>query len=182
MRLFHGAPGGPGLGSLGWKITLAIAMVSLALGCARKPGPRPATLFPESNEVPGWSKTGETRTFDAANLWQYINGDAEKYLQAGVERTLTAGYRYQDKFDAVADIYVMASPQGAGKVFDSESSVGSQATELGDAGRLYGASLTFRKGPYFVRLVAYGEAPEVGKALLQLGRAIEGKLGKQKMK
>jgi hypothetical protein len=36
--------------------------------------------------------------------------------------------------------------------------------------------LTFRKGPYFVRLTAYQEDPEVGKALLELGRAVEKKL------
>ncbi len=156
-----------------WSASAAvIAAACLLLGCA----PKPAQLFPETGEVPAWSRTGQTRTFEAANLWQYVNGDADRYVRAGLQRTLTTDYRYQDKTEAVADIHIMAAPEGATKIFESESSAGSQPVQLGDAGRLYGASLTFRKGPYFVRLVAYQSAPETGKALLELARAIEGKL------
>jgi hypothetical protein len=137
---------------------------------------RPAGLFPESHEVPGWIKSGETRTFEASRLWEYIDGDAEKYLQAGVQKTLTTDFRYKDQIDAAADIHVMANPEGARKIFESAPSVGSQPIVLGDAARLSKGSLTFRKGPYFVRLVAYQEAPEVGNALVELGKAIERKL------
>ena len=134
---------------------------------------QPSAFFPETNQVPGWAKTGQTRTFEAANLWQYINGGADRYVRAGVERTLTADYRYQDKIDAVADIYVMRAPEGARKILEGEPATGSRPVGLGEAGRLYGASLTFSKGPYFVRLVAYQDAPQVGQALVELARAIE---------
>jgi hypothetical protein len=154
---------------------LAILAVVMALGCSPKPNSKTPTLFPETNEVPGWSK-GETRTFEADRLWEYIDGDADRYIQAGVLRTLTTDYRYRDKIEAVADIYVMKAPEGARKIFDSESSVGSQPLQLGDSARLFPATLTFRKGPYFVRLVAYQEDPEVGKALTELAGAIERKL------
>jgi hypothetical protein len=151
------------------------AAASLALSCTSKTGSRPATFFPESGEVPGWSKTGTTRTFTADNLWEYIDGDADKYAQAGVEKTLTADYRYQNT-EAVADVYVMSQPEGAQKVFNSQLATGSQAVQLGDEARLYTGSLTFRKGRYFVRLTAFQEAPDVGKALVELGRGIEEKL------
>jgi hypothetical protein len=154
-----------------------MATAGLALACTSKTGSRPATFFPESGEVPGWSKTGATRTFTADNLWEYIDGDAEKYLQAGVEKTLTTDYRYQNT-EAVADVYVMSRPEGAQKILDSELATGSQAVQLGDEARLFTSSLTFRKGRYFVRLTAFQEAPEVGKALVELGRGIEEKLAK----
>jgi hypothetical protein len=127
--------------------------------------------------VPGWSKAGETRTFQAGNLWEYIDGDAERYLQAGVEKTLTADYRFREKIEAVADVHLMKTTEGARKIFESEASAESQRTVLGDDARLSKGTLTFRKGSYFVRLVAYQEDPEVGKALLDLGRAIEKRLG-----
>lgn len=161
------------------QIVIVIAIASL-LSCGPKEGSRSASLFPETNEVAGWSKTGEMRTFEAANLWQYIDGDAERYIEAGVQRTLTTDYRYQDKIDAVADIYVMQTAEGARKVFEAESSEGSLEIGLGDAGRLYGQSVTFWKGPYFVRLLAYEDALEIGKALVELARAIEGKLERQR--
>jgi hypothetical protein len=154
--------------------------MSLALGCGPKPAAKPDALFPESNEVAGWTKTREMRTFDARSLWQYINGDAERYVQAGVQRTLTADYRYQGRIDAVVDIHAMATVEGAKKVFESESSVGSQPVELGDAGRLYAASLIFRRGSHLVRLVAYGDAPGTGKALVELARRIDARIGQQR--
>ena len=154
---------------------LAILAVVMALGCSPKPDSKTPTLFPETNEVPGWSK-GETRTFEADKLWEYINGDAERYIQAGVVRTLATDYRYRERIEAVTDIYIMKTPEGAKKIFESESSLGSQRIQLGEDARLFPASLTFRKGPYFVRLVAYQEVPEVGKALTELARAIERRL------
>lgn len=149
---------------------------SVLIACASKRGSNAATFFPTSNEVPGWSKSGETRTFEADKLWEYIDGDAERYVQAGVQRTLTADYRYGDRSDAVADVYVMSAPDGARKIFQSESAAGSKSVGLGDESRLYNGSLTFRKGRYFVRLVAYQDTPDMGNALTALGRALERKL------
>lgn len=158
------------------RTALLVAMGGL-LACGPKTSSKPASFFPESNEAAGWAKARGTRTFPAGDLWQYIDGDAEKYTQAGVEKTLATDYRYQNKIDAVADVYVMGTPEGARKVFESESSEGSRAIQLGDAAKLYGQSMTFRKGPYFVRLVAYEEAAGIDQALVALGRAIESRMG-----
>lgn len=153
----------------------AAVLALLACGCGTES--KPESLFPDSNQVAGWTKVRQTRVFPADRLWEYIDGDAEKYRQAGVQRTLATDYRYQEKIDAVVDIYDMGTDAGAKKVFESESSEGSLEIGLGDVGRLYGQSVTFRKGRYFVRLVAYEQAPEIGTALVDLGRAIERRLG-----
>jgi hypothetical protein len=152
---------------------LSLAMMLLAVlaaGCARRR--TPASLLPETSEAAGWTKTGSTRIVEAADLWRYIDGDAERYLRAGVQRTATAGYRYQDRFEAVADVHMMSSSEGSKKLFESESSAGSRAAEVGDAGRLYGQMLVFRKGPYLVRVVAYQDTPESREAVIALARAI----------
>jgi len=141
----------------------------------RRPA-RPARWFPESNEVPGWTQTGDIRTFEAADLWKYVDGDAERYLRAGVQRTLTANFRYRQTIEAVADIHVMAAPQGASTLFASEPAVGSHAVELGDQGRSYGQTLTFCQNSFFVRLVAYQDTPETEGALLNLAKGIGARL------
>jgi polyferredoxin len=135
--------------------------------------------LPESGEAAGWTKAGETRAFDAVDLWKYVDGDAERYLRAGVERTLTSHYRYRDGVEAVADVHRMGSPEGARRMFESEPAAGSRPMALGDGGRSYGQSVTFRRGAYFVRLVAYEDAPQVEQALMSLGRTIEGNLERQ---
>jgi hypothetical protein len=156
-----------------------ILTLSLSLACGSKSSSKPAAYFPESNKVPGWSRSSETRTFPADRLWEYIDGDADKYVQAGVQQTLTTDYRYGDKIEAVADVYVMATADGATKVFESQAATGSRPVPLGDVGRLYKGSLTLRQGRYFVRLVAYEDTPEVPQALVALGRAIAGKLSQK---
>ena len=146
--------------------------------CAVSCGSRldPNQLFPKTGDVPGWSQKGAPRTFEAAVLWRYLDGDAERYVQAGVVRTFTADYRHTDQIEAVADIHVMRNAAGARRILESESADGSQPLSLGDAGRHYGSSLIFRRGRYFVRLVAYQEAPQMPQDLVDLGRAIEARL------
>jgi len=139
----------------------------------------PPAWFPDTGEVPGWTRSGETRSFEAADLWKYVDGDAERYLRAGVRRTLTANYRYRGGLEAVADIHVLAGAEGAAAIFESESAAGSHSVALGDAGRSYGQSLTFRKGPFFVRLVAFQDVAGVEAALVSLGRGIEARLASQ---
>lgn len=156
----------------------AVLIAAVAFACSCTPAAKPVSLFPETGEVPGWSR-GQTRTFEPANLWQYIDGGADRYVQAGLEKTLTTDYRFRNRFDAVADIYVMSAAGGAQKILESEPSVESKPFHLGDAARLYAASLTFRKHRYFVRLVAYEQTPETGEALVELGRAIENRLGQR---
>ena len=144
----------------------------LYISCKRQPGTEPS-FFPASNEVAGWAKTGDIRTFEAADLWKYIDGEAERYLKAGVQRVSTADYKFQSKIDAVVDIYAMENAEGAEKIFKSEPSVDVKPIQLGDDARLSSQSLAFRKGAYLVRIVAYEESAETEQALLQLGHGIE---------
>ena len=140
-------------------------------GCHREPDAY--ALFPCSNEAAGWVKSGETRTFEAANLWKYIDGEAERYLKAGVHRLSTADYKYQKKFDVVVDIYSMESTEGPKKIFDSEPTGDEKRVQLGDGARLYDQSLIFRERSYLVRITAYQPSSGMPQALLELGRVIE---------
>lgn len=159
-------------------LVIALCFVFFAnVGCNRKPAPN-ATPFPASNEVAGWTKTDEIRTFEAADLWKYIDGEAERYLKAGAQRVSTADYKFQNKVDAVVDIYTMANSDGAAKILESEPAGDAKSVQLGDAARLYGQSLIFRKGPDLVRIVAYQESAETPQAMLDLGRNIAGRLAK----
>jgi len=157
-------------------IMLGISLLQGA-GCKRQPGAEPS-FFPASNQVAGWAKSGDTRTFEAADLWKYIDGEAERYLKAGVQRVSTSDYKFQNKVDATADIYTMSNAEGSKKIFESESAVDGKPVQLGDAARLSSQSLVFRKGAYLVRIVAFEESAETQQALLQLGHGIELRLAR----
>jgi len=132
--------------------------------------------FPQSGAVPGWQKTSETRVFAAKDLWQYIDGDAEQYISAGVVSTSTSDYKYQGQLEAVVDVHTMGDAAGARKVLETGQTKDTKTVQLGDAGIAYAQSVIFRKGPSLVRIVAYESTPDTPQALLTLAHAIEAKL------
>jgi len=159
---------------------MIFALTGLLVGCRHQTPAAAVDFFPASNSVPGWVKTSETRSFDAGNLWKYIDGDADKYVQAGVVKTFTSDYCFNGKTDATVDVFVMGNTEGAKKIFDSESADGRQPLTISDAARYAKGSLTFRQGTYFVRLVAYEETPEIAAALTSLARALSSRFGKSR--
>ena len=96
---------------------LAVAGVS---GCKKKN----ANPFPASGAVAGWEKSSETRTFEPKDLWQYIDGDSEQYIQAGVVSTATSDYKYQGQLEAVVDVYTMGGPDGAQTILRARTDQG----------------------------------------------------------
>lgn len=154
-----------------------VAVVSLVsvfalAGCKKKP----ANAFPVSNAIAGWEKTSETRTFAAKDLWQYIDGDAEQYISAGVVSTSTSDYKFQGQLEAVVDVYTMGDAAGASKILDTGKTKEAVAAQVGDAGISYAQSVVFRKGATLVRIVAYESTPGAPQALLALAHGVEAKL------
>ena len=157
-------------------ILKAVAVLTMAMavgtGC-RKSAIDP---FPASDAVKGWQKTGETRTFAAKDLYQYIDGDAEQYISAGVVSTSTSDYKYKGELEVTVDVYTMGNAAGARKILETGQSTDAKVVQLGDAGVAYAQSVIFRKGPYLVRIVAYESAPDAPQALLALAHGLEAKL------
>jgi len=151
---------------------LAIAAVLAGTGCKKKD----ADPFPASGAVAGWEKTSDTRVFAAKDLWQYIDGDAEQYIQAGVVSTSTSDYKYQGQLEATVDVYTMGDSAGAQKIFGKSQSKDAKTISLGDAGIAYAQSVTFCKGPYLVRIVAYEDTPGTQQSLIALAHGVESKL------
>jgi len=151
----------------------AIAMITVAASGCKKAKVDP---FPASGAVTGWQKTSDTRVFAANNLWQYIDGDAEQYISAGVVTTSTSDYKYQGTLEAVVDVYTMKDAAGARKILETGQTTDAKTVQLGDAGIAYAQSVIFRKGPSLVRIVAYDSTPDAPQALLALAQTVEAKL------
>lgn len=153
-------------------VALALLVVATYSGCKKGK----VDAFPASGTVSGWEKTSDTRVFAAKDLWQYIDGDAEQYIAAGVVSASTSDYKYQGNLEAVVDIYTMGDSAGARKILETGQSSDAKPVQLGDAGIAYAQSVIFRKGPYLVRIVAYESTPDAQQALLALAHGIESKL------
>jgi hypothetical protein len=158
-----------------WTLALA-ALALLAVvtytGCRKGKG----NAFPASGAVTGWEKTSDTRVFAAKDLWQYIDGDAEQYISAGVVSASTSDYKFQGNLEAVVDIYTMGDAAGARKILEAGQSSDAKPVQLGDEAVAYAQSVSFRKGPYLVRIVAYESTPDAQQALMALAQSIASKL------
>jgi hypothetical protein len=159
-----------------WMIFPALLGMTIAMtastGCKKKA----SDPFPTSSAVTGWEKTSDTRTFDAKNLWQYIDGDAEQYIAAGVVSTSTSDYKYQGQLEATVDVYTMGDAAGARKILEAGQTKEAKAVQVGDAGVAFAQSVIFCKGASLVRIVAYESTPDTPQALLALAHGVEGKL------
>ena len=149
------------------------SMCAMAFDGCKKQAADP---FPSTNAVAGWQKSGDTRTFDAKNLYQYIDGDAEQYISAGVVTTSTADYKYQGSLEAVVDVHTMSGKNGAHKILQSGTTHEAKTVAIGDGGIAYTQSIVFQKGTYLVRIVAYQSTPDAPQALMSLARGVEARL------
>jgi len=153
-------------------VVLAIGLGVACAGCKRKS----IDPFPATGAVAGWEKTDDTRVYAAKDLWQYIDGDAEQYLQAGVVSTSTSDYKYQGRLDAVVDVFTMGNSEGARKILEAGGNNDAQSVQIGDAGIAYAQSVTFRRGSFLVRIVAYEGGPGTQQALIGLAHGVEARL------
>ena len=89
----------------------------------------------------------------------------------------TSDYKFQGSLEATVDVYTMKSADGAKTIFDADPATSdSKSVQLGDAARLYGQSVVFRKGVYLARITAFDAVPGGSDALLALAHGVEGKL------
>jgi uncharacterized protein DUF6599 len=153
-------------------VVLAIAASGSLSGCKKKG----ASPFPASGAVAGWEKASETRTFEPKDLWQYIDGDSEQYIQAGVVSTSTSDYKYKGQLEAVVDVYTMGGPDGAQTILERGQTKDAKTLSIGEEGLQYSQSVIFRKGPHLVRIVAYEANAETAQALSALAQGVEANL------
>lgn len=153
-------------------LLFALGATIAVSGCKKKN----ANPFPASGAVAGWQKSSETRTFEPKDLWQYIDGDSEQYIQAGVASTSTSDYKYNGQLEAVVDVYTMNGPDGAQTILERGQTKDAQSVHLGDQGLQYAQSISFRKGRYLVRIVAYESTPNTPQALTALAHGVEANL------
>jgi hypothetical protein len=153
-------------------LVIALPASVAILGCKKKN----ANPFPASGAVAGWEKSSETRTFEPKDLWQYIDGDSEQFIQAGVVSTATSDYKYQGQLESVVDVYTMGGPDGAQTILERGQTKDAQSVRLGDEGLQYAQSVSFRKGRYLVRIVAYESSASTPQALMALAHGVEANL------
>lgn len=132
------------------------------------------TLLPPSGFSPGWILEGPIKKYSADDLFEYINGEAELYLQHGFQDLVSGFYLNErnEKQGLSADLYRMASPLEAFGIYARYRGMGVRIVAVGMEGFVSAAQMMFCQGRYFVQLNASGTASLPAGVFLALARAI----------
>ena len=135
------------------------------------------TLFPGAMEAPGWDRSPDILFYESANLWDYINGQAELYLQYGFRLVGTTGYTFKKRQNALTvEIYQMKTPRHAFGIYAAERSPDDEFVEIGVQGYIGENVLNFWKGPYYVKLTSYKKLPAMKESLKKFAGTMAGKI------
>ncbi len=128
-------------------------MTALALLLAAQAAAAPFPA-PDCAVVPGWKQQGEARSYDAENLFDYMNGASEGYFSYGF--TLMKGTSCADAAgdQLVIDVSEMGDPDRAWGFFQAQRDPGSPVEAIGSAGQVLPRSAAFAKGRHYVEIKA----------------------------
>jgi len=93
------------------RLLTAIAATATLISCSQQ-----ISDFPV---LEGWTQDGEVLSYDADNLWEYINGAAELFLEYDVQTCQTADLSHGD-LTVTVDVYDMGTPLNAFGIFVRE--------------------------------------------------------------
>ena len=120
------------------------------------------SFLPASGFSPGWALEGPIKKFTGEDLFEYINGEAELYLQFGF-KVLTSGLYLKDKNENLgmtADVYEMGSELEAFGIYANYRKPEAEPIKTGSEGFVGPSQLMYYQGRYFVQLNASGAAAE----------------------
>ena len=136
-----------------------------------------AALLPARDEVPGWGISQEPRSFKAGNLWEFIDGAADRYLAYGFEEVVTSEYVQEGTgLQVMVDIYRMKDPLNAFGIYAQERNPEYQFLKVGNEGYLTGTTLNFWTGSYYVKITAFEEREATGREMADLAGAVAAKV------
>ena len=109
---------------------------------------------PDCAAVPGWTRQGPERTYDAETLFDYMNGNSEGYFAYGF--TLMKGVTCVNGAgdQLVIDVSEMGDPDRAWGFFVTNRHQGSPVERIGSGGQVLPRRATFAKGRYYTEIAA----------------------------
>ncbi len=113
-------------------------------------------VAPTCGLVPDWSQKGETRSYVADNLFEYMDGNAEGYLLYGFQNMhgVTCA---KDGATLVIDISDFGDADSSFGMYSANRDPRQPETKLGMGGQIVPRRAMFVKGKYYVEIAANPE-------------------------
>jgi len=159
----------------------ALATAGLISGCSSPQGVDLGALLPKETALGGWTIAEGPVEFGPEDLYDYLNGAAERYLSYGFVQALHLRYEIEgdDRSGIALDLYDMGSDQGAFGIYSMGRRSDSASSDWGTEGFTSGNAAQAWQGRIFVHGVADYEEPMVVSALHAMITDVTGKIAGQ---
>ncbi|MCJ7457894.1 MAG: hypothetical protein MUP17_02755 [candidate division Zixibacteria bacterium] len=124
-------------------------------------------VFPQ--KVKDFEKSGEAKSFDRKNLYDYLDGGAELYLAYDFQKLLVQEYNAGEK-SITAEIYTMGTTEDAFGLYSLDQE--GENVQIGDRASYGSGLLKFWKFMYFVRITDMSGNDQSKEAILELGKKV----------
>ncbi len=134
------------------------------------------SLLPEDGDIPNWNLKDSVETYFGEDLFMYINGGADMYLEYGFDEVATGRYLNYISNNILVDIYKMSSIDAAYGIYTLSSTSKGKPQDFGDQSLLYDYYLDLWKGPYFMRFTANKKENGMIDTLVVFAKTISSKI------
>ncbi len=138
-------------------------IICLAIDC------HAGIILPDDNFVVGWTTSGKTLRFVGTDLYNYIDGGAELFLEFGFKELLVQGYRQKNR-EMVLEVYQMDSPEAALGIYlmkcGEETPI--EKIDARNSGNKY--QFTIVKGSYFILINSFAGDEKLIPVMRELGQ------------
>lgn len=119
---------------------------------------------------------GQPRLYDSANLYEYIDGQAEGYIAYRFQALASATYKDGDN-SIVIDVYDMEKPLQAFGLYSTFRAPTNEFVEIGGQGFKSTEGIMFYKGRFVVKVSAdYADEAQMARAADAAAKATAGKI------
>jgi hypothetical protein len=158
---------------------LIIVPIVFSLFLAGQSAPNVSDLrsyIPSGQEAGEWTIDGPPQEFKGEDLYLYIDGGAEIYREYGFAEVLVQDYKDREGKRLSLEIFRMTSPESAYGMYTFKRSPRGASVDAGAEGQLDDYYLNFWKGDFLVTLTGPDGSPAARRGLLDLARAVAGKI------
>jgi hypothetical protein len=130
--------------------------------------------FPTDGFLPGWKGGPVKKYLSRDQLFAYMDGGAEVYLDYRFKRLEVREYTGPEKATLTIEIYEFETPQDAFGIFSQDTT--GQAVDLGQGARASETLARFWKGSSYLRAFTWQSRPDLEGIPLQFLRAMAPKI------
>jgi hypothetical protein len=136
-------------------------------------------LLPKNQELSGWTIRDSIEIYSGDNLFNFINGGADIYLEYGFNEAVKCDLINPDSNQIRCEIYRMTNDSAAYGIFTFNASEKGMAVEAGNKALLYDHYIELWKDVFYIRCIAEGQGYNSTDTLLILAELISNKIAAQ---